>query len=180
MKRFGLSIFVLCLTAAQGQDWTQWRGPGRDGQFSFTEPKSWPDKLSTKWKVAIGDGYASPLLAGGKILEFTRQGEDEVAMAIEPESGKGSVAAELCCALPTGAVGCPAREGAEIDAAGLSGTALYLRNIRNTFGVRCRYRKARMEEGIFEGFQRNLATVRDFDVPGGRRWHGCGIDRDQR
>ena len=88
MKRFGLSIFVLCLTAAQGQDWTQWRGPGRDGQFSFTEPKHWPDNLNTKWRVTIGEGYASPLFAGGKIFEFTRQGEDEVAMAIDPESGK--------------------------------------------------------------------------------------------
>jgi outer membrane protein assembly factor BamB len=74
--------------AAQGQDWTEWRGPGRNGQFSFIEPKNWPDKLNTKWKVTIGEGYASPLLAGGKIFEFTRQGEDEVAMAIDPASGK--------------------------------------------------------------------------------------------
>jgi len=44
--------------------------------------------MNTKWKVTIGEGYASPLLAGGKIFEFTRQGEDEVAMAIDPESGK--------------------------------------------------------------------------------------------
>ena len=88
MKGVGFSIFVVCIMAAQSQDWTQWRGPGRNGQFSFTEPKNWPDKLNTKWKVTIGEGYASPLLAGGKIFEFSRQGEDEVAMAIDPESGK--------------------------------------------------------------------------------------------
>src|ERR1051326_4374019 len=91
---------------------------------------------------------------------------------------EGSVAAELCCALPTRAVGGPAREGAEIDAAGLSGTALHFRNIRNTLRVRFGYRKARMAEGILEGFQGHLAAVRDFDVPGGRRRHGCRIDRD--
>jgi outer membrane protein assembly factor BamB len=51
-------------------------------------PKTWPEKLHTKWKVTIGEGYASPLLAAGKILEFTRQGDDEVAMGIDPENGK--------------------------------------------------------------------------------------------
>jgi outer membrane protein assembly factor BamB len=88
MKRFGLSIFVVCLVAAWGEDWTQWRGPGRDGRFSFAEPKSWPEKLNIKWNVTIGEGYASPLLAGGKILAFTRQGDDEIAMGIDPENGK--------------------------------------------------------------------------------------------
>lgn len=85
MKRLGLLLF---LAAAWGEDWTQWRGPGRNGQFTLAEPKSWPEKLNTKWKVAIGEGYASPLLAGGKILEFTRQGDDEVVMGIDPENGR--------------------------------------------------------------------------------------------
>jgi outer membrane protein assembly factor BamB len=88
MKHFGLLIFVVCLIVARGEDWTQWRGPNRDGQFSFAEPKRWPEKLSIKWKVTVGEGYASPLLAGGKILAFTRQADDEVAMAIDPENGK--------------------------------------------------------------------------------------------
>jgi outer membrane protein assembly factor BamB len=54
----------------------------------FTEPKTWPEKLNAKWKVPIGEGYASPLFAAGRILEFTRQGDDEVAMGINPENGK--------------------------------------------------------------------------------------------
>jgi outer membrane protein assembly factor BamB len=81
-------IFFVCLIAAWAEDWTQWRGPNRDGQFTLAEPKNWPEKLNTNWKVTIGEGYASPLLAGGKILEFTRQGDDEVALAIDPENGK--------------------------------------------------------------------------------------------
>jgi outer membrane protein assembly factor BamB len=88
MKRFGLAIFVVCLVAVWAGDWTQWRGPGRDGQFSFAEPKNWPEKLNVKWKVTIGEGYASPLLVDGKILEFTRQDDDEVAMGIDPANGK--------------------------------------------------------------------------------------------
>jgi outer membrane protein assembly factor BamB len=82
---------VTCVVAGGGawaQDWPQWRGPNRDGAAPFTEPKVWPEKLSTKWKVTIGEGYASPLYAGGRILEFARQGDDEVAMAIDPNNGK--------------------------------------------------------------------------------------------
>jgi len=81
----------ICLIAGWtvgAQDWPQWRGPNRDGVMRFTEPKVWPEKLTTKWKITVGEGYASPILAGGRILQFARQGDDEVAMSIDPESGK--------------------------------------------------------------------------------------------
>jgi outer membrane protein assembly factor BamB len=83
----GFLGFVVC-ASVWAQDWTQWRGPNRDGVATFHEPKAWPEKLTVKWKVAIGEGYASPLYANGRILEFTRQGDDEVAMAIDPANGK--------------------------------------------------------------------------------------------
>jgi outer membrane protein assembly factor BamB len=91
MKKYSsVLIFVLCLIVAglRAQDWSQWRGPNRDGVIPFNEPKAWPEKLTTKWKVPVGEGYASPLFSGGRILEFTRQGDDEVAMSVDPENGK--------------------------------------------------------------------------------------------
>jgi len=90
-KHFGVLVSVGCLIAGWSlwaEDWPQWRGPNRDGQIRFTEPKTWPEKLTTKWKITVGEGYASPLLAGGRILQFARQGDDEVAMAIDPANGK--------------------------------------------------------------------------------------------
>jgi outer membrane protein assembly factor BamB len=90
-KNSGVPLYVVCIIAGGSlwaQDWTQWRGPNRDGVTRFSEPKAWPEKLTTKWKVPIGEGYASPLYANGRILEFARQGDDEVAMAIDPENGK--------------------------------------------------------------------------------------------
>jgi len=85
------SILVLVLIATPGvwaQDWTQWRGPHRDGEIPFSEPKAWPEKLTAKWKIPVGDGYASPLFAHGRILQFARQGDDEVAMSIDADTGK--------------------------------------------------------------------------------------------
>jgi len=82
------AVFIIVGRNLWAQDWPQWRGPNRDGVTRFSEPKAWPEKLTTKWRVTIGEGYASPIYASGRILEFARQGDDEVAMAIDPESGK--------------------------------------------------------------------------------------------
>src|SRR5262245_17022875 len=85
---FALSIICLAVAGLEAQDWPQWRGPNRDGVAPLTVPKAWPEKLSPKWKITVGEGYASPLLVGGRILQFARQGDDEVAMAIDPADGK--------------------------------------------------------------------------------------------
>src|SRR4249920_3251386 len=70
-------------------DWTQWRGPNRDGAIvAFAEPKAWPEKLNRKWKVDIGLGYASPLSVGNRLFVFSRQGDNEVMSALEADSGK--------------------------------------------------------------------------------------------
>ena len=89
----GTWIAILGLTAlapvAAGQDWPQWRGPNRDGAVtSFSAPTSWPEGLTKQWKVDVGLGYATPLLVGDRIYMYTRQGEDEVMMALDAGSGE--------------------------------------------------------------------------------------------
>jgi outer membrane protein assembly factor BamB len=77
--------------AGQGQspEWPQWRGPNRDGVLtSFTEPATWPEQLTQRWKVDVGTGYATPLIAGNRIYIFSRQGEEEVMQALDADSGK--------------------------------------------------------------------------------------------
>ena len=70
-------------------DWPQWRGPNRDGAVAaFTAPASWPEQLTRKWKVEVGLGYATPLLVANRLYLFSRQGENEVMSAMEPETGK--------------------------------------------------------------------------------------------
>ena len=77
------------LTVAAAQDWPQWRGPNRDGNaVSFPAPKAWPEKLRLKWKVEIGEGHSSPLVAGGRVYLHSRQGEREVVSCLRPENGQ--------------------------------------------------------------------------------------------
>jgi outer membrane protein assembly factor BamB len=44
--------------------------------------------LTKQWKIDVGLGYATPLLIGDRIYMYTRQGEDEVMIALEADSGK--------------------------------------------------------------------------------------------
>ena len=70
-------------------EWPQFRGPNRDGALaSFAEPKAWPDRLTQKWKVEVGEGHASPILVGNRVYVFTRQGANEVMQAIDADTGK--------------------------------------------------------------------------------------------
>ena len=76
-------------TTVFAQDWPQWRGANRDGKASgFDVPKTWPAELTAQWKVAVGLGDASPVLAGGKLYAFTRQATDEVITCLDVTTGK--------------------------------------------------------------------------------------------
>ncbi len=91
--RIGVGMFVMAALAvavpcAVAQDWPQWRGPSRDGSVTgFTVPVSWPTGLNEQWSVEVGFGYASPILIGDHVYMFTRQGDDEVMMALDAGSG---------------------------------------------------------------------------------------------
>ena len=86
-----LCVFALftVLAAQGGSDWPQFRGPNRDGAIaSFAEPKTWPERLTQRWKVNVGEGHASPVLVGNRVYTFARQGADEVMQALDATTGK--------------------------------------------------------------------------------------------
>jgi len=93
--RVSAVLIVLATLAIQveaqrpASDWTQWRGPNRDGAAPApSDAKAWPDQLTQKWKVDVGLGYATPLVVGNRVYQFARKGEREVMMAIDADSGK--------------------------------------------------------------------------------------------
>src|SRR4051812_38176490 len=77
--------------ALQAGDWPQWRGPGRDGAVPHPQlPPTWPaDPPKPLWKVAIGEGYSSPVIADGRLFIMGRVGdEQEVCYGFDAASGK--------------------------------------------------------------------------------------------
>jgi outer membrane protein assembly factor BamB len=58
----------LCLTA-RATDWPQWRGPNRDGSWNETGIlKAFPaEGLKIRWRVSVGPGWSSPVVARGRV-----------------------------------------------------------------------------------------------------------------
>src|SRR6266513_1207586 len=83
----GLTAIVAGQSAAP--DWPQWRGPNRDGTLTtFVEPRSWPERLTERWRLEVGTGYATPIIVANRVYVFSRQQDNEVMRAIDADSGK--------------------------------------------------------------------------------------------
>jgi outer membrane protein assembly factor BamB len=99
-------VMLLGAGAAGAQDWPQWRGPNRDGKVTgFTAPKAWPKELTQKWKVAVGEGVATPALVGDKLYVFSREGGDEVVRCLNAADGKEVWKEKYASAPASGAAG---------------------------------------------------------------------------
>jgi outer membrane protein assembly factor BamB len=85
--RASFLLFLLGFTPLIAADWPEWRGPHRDGVVT-EEPASFPEKLHLKWKVDVGIGHASPVMAGGRVYVFARQGDQETVLALDPSNGQ--------------------------------------------------------------------------------------------
>ena len=84
-----LFVFLAATMVADGQDWTQWRGPARDGSVvSKYAPATWPESLKQTWRVEIGEGYSSPVVANGKVFVHGRRDPEEIVAGINLADGK--------------------------------------------------------------------------------------------
>ena len=77
------------VAAATDQDWNQWRGPSRDAvAASLRLPDVLPADLTRVWTSEIGEGYASPVVANGRVFIFSRHQDSEIMTCLELESGR--------------------------------------------------------------------------------------------
>jgi outer membrane protein assembly factor BamB len=95
MKKAALLISLICslivfsTARSYSQDWPQWRGINRDSKVTgFKAPATWPATLKQEWKVTVGTGDATPILAGKSIYLNARQGNDEVVLCLDATTGK--------------------------------------------------------------------------------------------
>ena len=79
------ALFVV--TSLPAADWAQWRGPNRDGHAAATIA-ALPKEPKTLWTIPIGNGQASPIVAGGKLVYLDEQANQEVAHAVDLKTGK--------------------------------------------------------------------------------------------
>ena len=87
-KTIVLIVLLLASTSAGAADWSQWRGPDRDAASAAPGPSgAWPSELGRRWRTDVGLGQSSPVIAGDTVFVMTREGEMEVARALDLRTG---------------------------------------------------------------------------------------------
>ena len=93
MTRTVFIALILGMSFLSAADWTQWRGPTRDGKTSKTAAP-WPKSLSNGnlkliWSVDLAEGYSSPIVAGSKVFTVeTKNKKSEIVRAFDRKTGK--------------------------------------------------------------------------------------------
>ena len=87
---FGCALAIVASMTLRASDWPQWRGVNRDGHAATGSPvvSSLGKDLKPAWKLAIGPGFSSPVVANGKLIFLDEQNGEEVAHCADASNGK--------------------------------------------------------------------------------------------
>jgi outer membrane protein assembly factor BamB len=85
-----LLLAVALVVLAAGADWPQLHGPDRDQHSAETGllpafPKDGPPVV---WQREVGEGFAGPVVARGRLVLFHRAGNDEVVECLDALTGR--------------------------------------------------------------------------------------------
>jgi outer membrane protein assembly factor BamB len=89
-----LVLSLLLCVAARGEDWPQWRGPNRDGVWHEAGIKqSFPtNELKIAWRVPVGRGWSSPIVAQGRVyvtdVQVAHSNATERVLCFDETNGK--------------------------------------------------------------------------------------------
>jgi outer membrane protein assembly factor BamB len=88
--RLFIALASLALPSPSFADnWPQFLGPKRDGTSDETGLISTlTDAPTFQWRVAVGGGFSSPVVSGGRILQFHWNDGNEVLEAFDSATGK--------------------------------------------------------------------------------------------
>ncbi len=82
-------LLAFAVLPARAEDWPQFLGPRRDGSYLGPLAKEFPaDGPKQSWQISVGNGFAGPVVANGKLFLFHRPGDVETLDCLDPETGK--------------------------------------------------------------------------------------------
>src|SRR5688572_27536395 len=97
-RGFGLGMLrlMICLlwassvTASQGAAWSQFLGPGRNGNYPAPlQTRNWPKEGPPKlWSASVGAGFSGPVAISNQVLMFHRKGNKETLSCYEAQTGR--------------------------------------------------------------------------------------------
>src|SRR5690348_8878657 len=85
-----MALALAVLPMARAGDWPQWRGPDRTGWAAADSPSlnALPAEPKIVWRLDIGGGFSSPVIAGGKLLYLDARNGKETAHLIDAATSR--------------------------------------------------------------------------------------------
>src|SRR5882724_9245157 len=88
MLRLVLLAVVTC-AASFAEDWPQFLGPARNGVSTAAPNTAWPKTGPPQlWKMDVGHGFSSPVVARGRLFLFHRIENRAVVDCLDANTGK--------------------------------------------------------------------------------------------
>jgi outer membrane protein assembly factor BamB len=81
-------VVALGVSTSAAAQWPQWRGPSRNGVVTAAGTPKWPAAWKRAWRVDVGEGYSSPVVAAGRVFVHSRRDPEELVTAIDLATGK--------------------------------------------------------------------------------------------
>jgi outer membrane protein assembly factor BamB len=91
MKNLSFVGVLVCsagLALASDQDWPGLRGPRHDGSAAGRMDPAEGAGLAVAWRVALGSGYSSVAVAGGRAVTLAASGGDDFVVAFDSHTGQ--------------------------------------------------------------------------------------------
>ena len=87
---FANFLSIQFIPPSHAGDWPQWRGPTRNAYPATDAPDvaTLPKDLKPIWRVTIGGGFSSPVVAKDMLVYLDENGPKEVAHALDAKTGK--------------------------------------------------------------------------------------------
>jgi outer membrane protein assembly factor BamB len=88
------ALVLLVAGTSEAADWPQWRGPNRDGAWNETGILEAipPEGLKFAWRVPVGSGFSSPVVAKGRVyvtdVESKRPSAWERVLCVDAKSAR--------------------------------------------------------------------------------------------
>ncbi len=98
-------------------------------------PATWPAAVTPAWRVEVGEGYSSPIVAGNRVFVHSRRDPEELVTAVDLHTGKVLWQQKYPAPFAKKPIRGPHGEGAELDAARLGRRGLYPGSHRSGVGV---------------------------------------------
>lgn len=133
MKPFCVLAFAFCTllpTFASADDWPQWGGPQRDlvwRETGIVEKFPTNDLLPRVWSTPIGEGYAGPAVADGRVFVMDRLAEERVerVLCLDAQTGEAlwthKYPSDYTISYPAGPRCTPSVDGDRVYAIGAMG-----------------------------------------------------------